>query len=160
MFQLHDFELGLLDDCGLVSGCLLVAAALLLLVVMWLWATLLDLALLLLLVMLLCIYFHRWFLARAAQAMKLLSKRGSKLRSEPARVSLGQIRLFLPMLLQRAWRLHRLLREVRFEDLKRWLIALLRCPIRYLVCNTAKLLGLKTLPKVCGHIVLVSRILR
>ena len=109
MFQLHDFELGLLDDRGLVPGCLLVAAALLLLVVMRLRATVLDLALLLFLVMLLCIYFHRWFLARAVQAMKLLRKRGSKLRSEPARVSLGQIRLFLPMLLQRAWSLHRLL---------------------------------------------------
>ena len=91
MFQLHDFELGLLDDRGLVPGRWLVAAALLLLVVMRLWATLLDLALLLLLIMLLGIYFHLWFLARVAQAMKLLSERGREPSSEPARVSLAQI---------------------------------------------------------------------
>jgi len=110
VFQLHDFELGLLDDRGLMPGCLLVAAALLLLVVVRLRATLLDLALLLFLVMLLSIYFNRRrLLARAAQAMKLLRKRGSELRSEAAGVGLGQIRLFLPVLLQRAWCLHRLL---------------------------------------------------
>jgi len=91
MFQLHDFELGLLDDCGLVPGRLLVAAALLLLVVMGLWAALLDLALLLLLIMLLSIDFHLWFLARVAQAMKLLSKRGREPSSEAARVSVAQI---------------------------------------------------------------------
>jgi hypothetical protein len=99
MFQLHDFELGLLDDRGLVPGCLLVAGALLLLVVMGLRAALLDLALLLFLIMLLSIHFHLWLLAGVAQAVKLLGKRGSKPCSEPARVSLAQIGLFLSMLL-------------------------------------------------------------
>mgnify|MGYP006102845991 CR=1 FL=1 len=99
MFQLHDFELRLLDDRGLVPGRLLVAGALLLLVVMGLRAALLDLALLLFLIMLLGIHFHLWLLAGVAQAVKLLGKRWSKPCSEPARVSLAQIGLFLSTLL-------------------------------------------------------------